>query len=219
FTTAALGQGGHSFTATATDAAGNTGAASSAYSLSIDTGAPAAPTITSVSDDAAPVTGTVANGGFTNDTSPTLAGTAEANSTVTIFDGASQLGTVLANGSGAWTFTTAALGQGGHSFTATATDAAGNTGAASSAYSLSIDTAAPVVAITTAGGSISQAVQTISGTVDLADAGTTVTLFDNGNAAALGTAIVQSDGSWSTIVTLSGNGTHSIVAKDTDAAG
>src|SRR3954453_23099809 len=81
------------------------------------------------------------------DTSPPLAGTAETNSRVTIFNGASKLGTVLANGSGAWTFTTAALGQGGHSFTATATDAAGNTGAASSAYSLSIDTSAAAEAL------------------------------------------------------------------------
>src|SRR5438105_5736721 len=146
-----MGQAGHTLTATATETAGNSDAASSALSLRIDTGAPAAPTITSVSDDAAPVTGTVANGGFTNDITPTLAGTAEANSTVTIFDGASQLGTVLANGSGAWTFTTAALGQGGHSFTATATDAAGNTGAASSAYSPRLDTGAPAAPTITSG--------------------------------------------------------------------
>src|SRR5439155_215916 len=156
-----------------------------------DTAAPAAPSITSVTDDVAPVTGTVASGGFSNDTTPTLAGTAEANSTVTIFDGANQLGTVAANGSGAWTFTTAVLGQGSHSFTATATDAAGSTGAASSAYSITIDTAAPGVAITSAGGPVGQAAQTISG---IGEAGTTVTLFDNGSAAALGTAIVQSNG-------------------------
>ena len=46
-----------------------------------------------------------------------------------------------------------------------------------------------------------------------------MTLFDNGSATALGTATVGSDGTWSTNVTLSGNGSHSIVAKDTDAAG
>ena len=55
--------------------------------------------------------------------------------------------------------------------------------------------------------------------MDVADAGSTVTLFDNGSATALGTATVGSDGSWSTGVTLSGNGSHSIVARDTDAAG
>src|SRR5207248_6499125 len=113
-TTTALCQTEHIFTPTPPDPPRNTDTALSPSSLSIDTGAPAAPTITSVSDDAAPVTGTVANGGFANDTSPTLAGTAEANSRVRIFDGESQIGTVLANGSGAWTFTTAALGQGVH---------------------------------------------------------------------------------------------------------
>ena len=200
--------------ASQTDSFGNIGTA--ALSFTLDTTAPAAPSITSVTDDVAPVTGTVASGGFSNDTTPTLAGTAEANSTVTIFDGLTQLGTATANGSGGWTFTTAALGQGSHSFTATATDAAGSTGAASSAYSISIDTAAPGVAITSAGGPVGQAAQTISGT---GEAGTTVTLFDNNSAAALGTAIVQSNGSWSTLVTLSGNGSHSIVAQDTDTAG
>src|SRR6185437_15262838 len=68
-------------------------------------------------------------------------------------------------------------------------------------------------------GATNQAVQTIAGTVDAADAGSTVTLFDNGSTTALGTATVGSNGSWSSTVTLSGNGSHSIVAKDTDAAG
>ena len=121
FTTAALADGSHSFTATATDTAGNTGAASSALSVTIDTGAPAAPAIASWSND----TGT-AGDGITNDNTLAFTGTAAANSTVRVYDGATLLGTVTANGSGAWSFTTAALADGAHSFTATATDAAGN---------------------------------------------------------------------------------------------
>ena len=62
-----------------------------------------------------------------------LTGTAEAGSTVQVYDGATLLGTATANGSGAWSFTTATLADGAHSFTATATDAAGNVSAASSA--------------------------------------------------------------------------------------
>ena len=61
-----------------------------------------------------------------------------------MFDGATLLGSATANGSGAWTYTTAALANGAHSLTATATDAAGNTGAASRALSVTIDTTAPV---------------------------------------------------------------------------
>ena len=56
-----------------------------------------------------------------------LTGAAEANSTVKIFDGSALLGSTTANGSGAWSYTTAPLATGSHSFTATATDAAGNT--------------------------------------------------------------------------------------------
>ena len=60
-----------------------------------------------------------------------------------LFDGTNQIGSTTANASGAWTYTTAALANGAHSLTATATDAAGNTGVASSALSVTIDTAAP----------------------------------------------------------------------------
>ena len=55
----------------------------------------------------------------------TLTGTAEANATVKVFDGTTLLGSAVANGSGAWTYTTAALANGAHSLTATASDAAG----------------------------------------------------------------------------------------------
>ena len=51
YTTAALANGGHSLTATATDAAGNTGLASTALAVTIDTTAPVAPTIASFSTD------------------------------------------------------------------------------------------------------------------------------------------------------------------------
>ena len=139
YTTAALSNGAHSLTATATDAAGNTGVASSALSVTIDTTAPVAPAIASFSTDSGMV-----GDGITNDNTLTLTGTAEANSTVKVYDGATLLGSATANGSGAWSFTTAALSNGAHSLTATATDAAGNTGAASSALSVTIDTTAPV---------------------------------------------------------------------------
>ena len=47
---------------------------------------------------------------------------------------------------------------------------------------------APTVAITSAGGTVAQAAQTISGTVDVADAGSTVKIFDG--TAQVGTAVV-----------------------------
>ena len=50
----------------------------------------------------------------------------------------------LPTGRGAWSYTTAALANGAHSLTATATDAAGNTGVASTALAVTIDSTAPV---------------------------------------------------------------------------
>ena len=136
FTTAALTNGAHSLTATATDVAGNTSAASSALSVTIDTSAPVAPAIAAYSTDS----GTVGDG-ITNDNTLTLTGSAEANATVKVYDGATLLGSATADGSGNWSYTTAALTNGAHSLTATATDVAGNTSAASSALSVTIDTA------------------------------------------------------------------------------
>ena len=62
-TTSALGSGSHTLTAKATDAAGNQGTASTAFHVTIDTSVPSAPVIASVTDDVAPVTGTVADNG------------------------------------------------------------------------------------------------------------------------------------------------------------
>ena len=47
--------------------------------------------------------------GITNDNTLTLTGTAEANSTVKVYDGATLLGSATADGTGAWSYTTAAL--------------------------------------------------------------------------------------------------------------
>src|SRR6185312_5287638 len=138
YTTAALANGAHSLTATATDVAGNTSAASGALSVTIDATAPVVPSITAFSTDS----GTVGDG-ITNDNTLTLTGSAEANATVKVYDGVTLLGSVTADGSGNWSYTTAALANGAHSLTATATDVAGNTSAASAALTVTIDTSAP----------------------------------------------------------------------------
>jgi hypothetical protein len=49
----------------------------------------------------------------------TLSGTAEANSTVQLYDGTTLLGAASVNDSGVWSFVTSALANGAHSFTAT----------------------------------------------------------------------------------------------------
>lgn len=66
-----------------------------------------------------------------------LHGTAEANSTLNVFDGTTFLGTTTADSSGAWAFAPSALTNGAQSFTATATDATG-TSASSAAMAVNV---------------------------------------------------------------------------------
>src|SRR6185369_5139481 len=196
FTTAALTNGAHSLTATATDVAGNTSAASGALSVTIDASAPATPAIGSYSTDSG-----TAGDGITNDNTLTLTGSAEANATVKVYDGVTLLGSVTADGSGNWSYTTAALTNGAHSLTATATDVAGNTSAASGALSVTIDTAAPVVPTiaaystdsgTAGDGITNDSTLTLTGS---AEANATVKVYDGVNL--LGSATANGAGAWS----------------------
>src|SRR4029079_7639742 len=129
-----------------------------------------------------------------------LTGSAEAGSTVQVHDGANLLGIAVAGNDGAWTFTTDALVDGNHSLTATATDAAGNTGAISSAFDVTVDSAAPNAPVITsfgndtgmAGDGVTSAkVLNVTGS---AEAGSTVQVYDGANL--LGTAVAGNDGAW-----------------------
>jgi serralysin len=126
FTTGTLANGAHNFTALDTDAAGNISLLSTTLAVTVDTVAPSAPVI--------------AGETVVNTHEITLVGTAEANSTVNIYDGTILLGDATTNTSGAWNFTTGALADGVHTFTATDTDAAGNTSILSQAITSTIGT-------------------------------------------------------------------------------
>ena len=85
--------------------------------MTVDTVAPAAPIL--VSD---PVV---------NTNHVLLSGTAEANSTITVYDGTTAVGTTTTGANGTWSVTTVALASGAQALTATATDVAGNVSAVS----------------------------------------------------------------------------------------
>ncbi|SQC91454.1 Uncharacterised protein [Cedecea neteri] len=90
------------------------------------------------------VTGPVSNNGATNDPTPTLSGSGEPGSTITVYDGLNVLGTTTVNGNGTWTFTpTTPLLDGPHSFTVTASDAAGNVTAPSAPWNVELLTVLP----------------------------------------------------------------------------
>ena len=230
-TTSALSEGAHTLTLKATDAAGNQSAASTAFHVTIDTVAPSAPVIDSVTDDVAPVTGAVADNGSSNDPTLTIGGTAEAGSTVTIYDtdGTTVLGTGVATG-GVFTITTSVLDEGAHALTATASDAAGNQSAASTAFQVIIDTsgaavapvivsvtddAAPVTGLVANNGSSNDPTLTIGGT---AEAGSTVTVYDTDGTTVLGTG-VATGGAFTITTSVLGEGAHALTARATDAAG
>ncbi len=228
--TTALADGAHSITAVAVDPAGNTGLSSAAYGFSVDTAAPAAPVITTVMDDVAQMTGQVAAGTTTNDNTPTLGGTAEANATVNVYDGTRLLGTVQADTDGNWTLPlTTALADGAHSITAVAMDPAGNTGLSSTAYGFSVDTAAPAAPVITtvmddvaqmtgqvaAGTTTNDNTPTLGGT---AEANATVNVYDGTRL--LGTVQADTDGNWTLpLTTALADGAHSITAVAVDLAG
>ena len=166
-----------------------------------------------------PIRGTVGDG-VTSANVLTLTGTAEANSTVKVFDGATLLGSVVANGSGAWSFTTGTLSNAAHSFTATATDAAGNAGVASSALAVTVVAPPGAPAITSfspdtgvvGDGITDPAILTLTGT---AVANSTVNVYDG--ATLLGTATASGTGAWSFTTVPLPDGVHSFTATDTVA--
>ena len=214
-TSSTLSSGSHTLTAKATDVAGNVGPASLGGVVNIDTSAPAAPsapTLSTASDSG------VAGDGITNVAAPVVTGTAEANAGVVLYDtdGATVIGSTTTSGTGNWSITSAALADGNHTLSAKAVDTAGNVSPASTGRAVAIDTAAPLVSITTPSGATSTS-QTISGTVVDSHPGSTVALYDNGASTPLATA-TASNGAWSATVSLA-QGANSIVAKSVDLAG
>ncbi|MCE1563101.1 Ig-like domain-containing protein [Enterobacter hormaechei] len=226
-----LGRGDHTFTATAKDPMGNE-SASSSWTVTIDTDAPVKPTIDAALDDVGSVQGNLANGGTTDDPTPTLSGKAEAGSTVKIYDQNGLLGEVTAKADGTWSFSPVAkLPEGEHRFHVTATDRAGNTSSASDDFVLTLDYTAPdasKLAITevyddvNTAGVIASGEETddnrplIKGTG--AEAGNTITVYSGDKV--IGTATVQADGTWSLEPTTPlPDGKYTLTAKETDGVG
>jgi len=115
-------------TVAGSDLAGNAYAGTTNLVFTIDNTAPSAP---------------VVNNRTTNNVTPTITGTAEANAIVTVSVNGSTY-TTTANSSGNWSITTSTLPSGTYSVTATATDAAGNVSPVGTG-SVTVDNIAPVI--------------------------------------------------------------------------
>ncbi len=184
----------YSITAKATDAAGNISATSGTLTIVVDTSAPGAPTVASVTND----TGSSSTDGVTNDNTLIISGTAEANSAVEVFIDGSSIGTTMADGSGDWSLdhTGTTLSDDTYSVTATATDAAGNASATSGALTVVVDTSAPgdpaVVSVTNDTGSSSTDGVTSDNTLiitGIAEANSVVEVFIDGSS--IGTTMAE----------------------------
>jgi hypothetical protein len=228
-----LAAGTWTVTAVQRDLAGNGPSAGTvlAPALVVDVSV-AAPVITAITTDSArsgsdPASLASGSDFRTSDTTLTVSGTVEAGATVTFVRDATVLGTVVADGSGAWTFTDPVTHVDGDApvYAATQVDIAGNASASSVTRTATIDTVAPaapvidsvatITAANPASGITSDQTLVLSGTAE-ADALLTVII----DGTSVGTALADGLGAWSfgPTATLS-EGAHTLQARATDVAG
>ncbi|WP_294645445.1 Ig-like domain-containing protein [uncultured Aureimonas sp.] len=191
----------------ATTAGGNLG-----DKLVIDTKAPVAAQPTLRYADSG-----LAGDGVTNAQTADLSGRADAGSSVKILDGSRVLGTVVADASGQWSFSTKTLADGQHVFSVIETDVAGNKSATSAGAAMTVDTkgpARPVFEGDTAKLYVREDASLLKGT---AEALSKVDVFDNG--VRIGGAVTGADGKWTYLASGLDEGAHRLTATATDVAG
>ncbi len=220
---ASLADGTYTAQVSQSDEAGNIGS-SSAVTFTVDTTAPSV----SMHTVASP----------TNDATPTLSGGEgvaagdEPSVTVTIYEGSSVAGKVVALGGASvsdseWSYTTPSLPDGTYTAQASQSDEAGNIGH-SAAVTFTVDTSAPVVAVTapTAGAVLNSSKPTLSGTAGQAsgdDSSVVLKLYagstTSGNLVQTD-KVTRSGANWTTgAVAALADGTYTALAEQSDEAG
>ncbi|HAU5067684.1 TPA: BapA prefix-like domain-containing protein, partial [Citrobacter amalonaticus] len=135
---------------------------------------PTAPVITGATDAVSAITGAIQENQTTNDSQPMITGTGEAGSLITLYDNGQEIGTVMVDEQGNWSYKPdLPLSEGEHVLTATATDENGNTSAISGDFTFTVDTIAPDEV---SGLTVSEDGLWVSG---IAEAGCVVTIFDS----------------------------------------
>ena len=227
-TSSALAAGAHSVSIKATDAAGNTGAASATQTVTIMT---AAPTVAITSNVNSLKDGETATITFTFSSDPGTTFTWDGSSGDVVVSGGT-LGAISGTGlTRTATFTPAVASNGPTaSITVTGasyTDVAGNGGTAGLTPTLNIDTIALAPAIaganaasdsgsSTSDGISNDGTPTITGH---AENGAAVRLYDSDGTTEVGNAIADGAGNWSITASALTEGAHTLTAKQTDVAG
>lgn len=233
----ALKDGTHLFSYSAVDRAGNQSEFSEPFEFIVDTRAERV-TIHMAEDGAGSVTGLVYSGGVTDDTTPTLMGTATAGGIVKLYEGGVLLGQTTAEVDGTWSFTpNVPLADGAHTLSATVTLPAKGESALSKPFDLVVETVAAsqptietvhdnvglVQGVLAKGAHTDDRTPTLSGK---AEAGCAVRVYDNQGL--LGSTTANAQGVWTftpseplldgqhafTVVAVSAAGNSSVPSDD-----
>jgi hypothetical protein len=156
----------------------------------------------------------VVGDGITKANTLDLKGTAVPNSTITVYDGSTKLGTTTATSTGSWDYITKVLTDAKHVLTATETNASGQTSAASAALTVTVDTHVPAAPILVSDSVVNTGQVLLSGT---AEANSTITVYDG--TAAVGTTTAGANGAWNVTTSALPTGSQILIATATDAAG
>nr|BFD40923.1 Ig-like domain-containing protein [Pseudomonas sp. FFPRI_1] len=220
--TAPLSDASHSLTVRAKDAVGNLSDPSAPWILIVDTTLPETPVlggdgpgISEVIDDFGPVTGSILNGGETDDRTPTLKGTGKPGDTMIIRNGTTIIGSVtIENADGSWSFTPESeLPDGEYAFNVIIKTPSGNESAPSAEWVVKVDSTTrpdapsidgsgpglnevidnfgPVTGPVLNGGETDDLTPTLNGS---GNPGDTVIIRDKGEV--IGEVVIDEDGKW-----------------------
>ncbi len=225
----ALADGTHLLSYATVDRAGNGSERTAVFEFVVDT-RPEKINIFVADDNVGRIQGEIFTGSTTDDSTPTLMGSATAGGVVKIYEGNVLLGQVVADVDGTWTFTPqAALAEGAHTFHATVTLVAKGESERSKPFNLTVDQTAPdkptidqvlddagaMVGLVARGQNTDDSTPTLSGK---AEKGSAVHIHDNGKL--LGTVVADASGSWVFTPTAPlGDGSHDFTVTAEDKAG
>jgi hypothetical protein len=148
---------------------------------------------------------------ITTDTTPTVSGTTNLDSAVTVTIGTQTFTATPA--AGTWSVQSAILANDTYPVAVTGADGAGN--AADATQQLTVDTVLPVVSIDGGASVTNDSTPTISGTTDVAPGSIVRISVGSQNL----TALVHSGGTWNVSPSTLSDGTRSVSATVTDPAG
>ncbi|MEL7498440.1 MAG: Ig-like domain-containing protein [Planctomycetota bacterium] len=215
----------YQFTATCEDVAGNLSPVSNSFEVTLDTIAPAAPSIFVVDQD----TGTSSSDGITQDPTLVFSGMAESGAVVTLFESSiGVIGTTTADAFGTWTIDASddPFADGSYQLSATSTDLAGNVSASSAVFFLVVDASSPlapvIVNIEADTGVDDDGVTADDSLIffGTGETGVAISLIES-TLGILGDTTVDADGNWSVDLTDQPlvNGSYLFTATATDVAG